>query len=193
MTLATTDDFQARLGRDLTDDETARAEALLADVSAAVKIRTTQTFELAETTVRLRIRRDGVRLPQSPVHGVTAVTDIDGNDISFEWDGLDRVALTNRTLAVDFADICTPVTVVDVTYEHGYEDVPEAIIGVVCSIALRAFGVAPTDAAYSQESIDGYSYTIGSAGAAGPFGVLPYEAEILDAYRKPPQTIPVTM
>jgi hypothetical protein len=183
MALATIPDLQARAGRDLTDDEAARADTLLADVSAAVQIRTGQKFLRAEYTIRTRLKRGYVTLPQRPVHTVDSVTDRFDNELAHTFDGIDRVYVTHRPVG------CPPIQVVDIVYDAGPDTVPDAIVGVVCSIALRSIGIDPLDTGMTSETIDGYTYMIGGAAASGPFGVLPDEAAILDAYTRRGQTI----
>lgn len=181
--LATPADVEARLERQLTSGELSQMDALLADVSSAVQIRTGQKFVRAEHQLRTRVKRGVVRLPQRPVHDVGSVTDRFGNDISFEWDGLDRVHV--RTVRTGRA----PLQVVDVTYDAGYDDPPPAIVGVVCAIALRSLGVDPTETSIRQEQIDGYQYTVGGTGSGRAYGVLPDEAEILRRFTRPYGTI----
>lgn len=180
MTLATVVDLQMRLGRDLTQGESARVEALLSDVSAAVAIEAGQKFERSEHQVRARVKRGMVRLSQRPVHDVVSVEDRFGTPVAFTWDGLDRVLINTMAFSG-----CPPVQVVDVVYDAGPDEVPPAIVGVVSSIVLRALGVDPTEGSVVQESIDGYAYTIGSAGGAGAFGVLPDEMRVLRSFRRP--------
>lgn len=180
MTLATDSDLEARLGRSLTSEEAERVDALLVDVSGSVQIHTGQRFERADYTFRSRVKRGFVRLPQRPVHSVDTVTDRFENDVEYEWDGMDRVYVT-RLCPTGLA----PLQIVDVTYDAGPDEVPEAIVGVVCNIALRTLGVDPTGTGISQESIDGYAYTIGSVGGAGAYGVLPAEAGVLASFRRP--------
>lgn len=185
MTLAGTEDLEARLGRTLTDDEAARAETVLADVSNSVVLYTGQKFTRDDYTLRARVRRSFVRLPQRPVHSVDTVTDRFANTVTFTWDGLDRVYVDcNR-------DGCAPIQVVDITYDAGPDEVPEVIVGVVCSIALRTLGMDPTEGAVTREAIDGYSYSIGSTGGAGAYGILRDEKRALDAFRRPVGSIRV--
>lgn len=187
MTLADVDDLEARLGRDLTAAETARAEAVLEDVSASIRLRTGQQFAQDDYEVRARVRRGMVRLSQRPVHSVASVTDRFGEPIEFEWDGLDRVHVTT---------ICrgrAPVQVVDITYNAGPDEVPTAIVGVTASVALRSLGVDPLEGGVVSESIDGYSYRLGSAGGAGSYGLLAEEEKILARWSRPFGTIQVAM
>ena len=185
MALATTDDLEQRLGRDLTDSELIRATALLDDVSASVCGYTGQSFAAATTTARFKIRNGIVRLSQRPVLAVTAVKDTNGNDAAYEWDTFDRLDV--RTQVFDswsMEPYRTALRYVDVTYEHGYGDVPPDILGLVCSITLRALGQDPTEGGVVSEQIDGYSYRLGSASGAGAYGLLPDERECLDRYKR---------
>ena len=178
MNLATADDIEDRLGRDLTSDELGRIEGILTDVSASVRLFTGQMFEVADFTMRVRVKRGFVRLSQRPVNSVDTVQDRWGNDVDFEWDGLDRVyvdcAFPGRA----------PVQVVDVTYNAGPESVPLAIVGIVCGIALRGLGRTPTDGAVVSEQVDGYAYRLDSASGAGSYGLLSDEYRTLNSFRR---------
>lgn len=185
MSLATDSDLEARLGRDLTDDEAARATAVLEDVSNSVILWTGQKFERDTYLLRTRVKRGYVRLPQRPVHDVDSVTDRFDNAIGFTFDGIDRVYVNC------FCSGRPPIQVVDIAYDAGPDEVPSPIVGVVCSIALRTLGVNPTEGAVTREAIDGYSYSIGSAGGAGSYGLLPDEYRILRPYRRVGGTIRV--
>lgn len=186
--LATADDVAVRIGRTFTVDEEARVTALLDDASAAVRAYTGQEFTLvADDVARIRARNGVVRLPQRPVVDVTATTDVDGNSVEFDWDAGDTVSIAGLSPIVrfDVEPFTTRTPWIDVTYSHGYATVPPDIVGVVCQIVGRAFG-RPADAtAVTQESIAGYSYSIGGAAAQGPFGLMSNEREVLDRYRRP--------
>ena len=45
--------------------------------------------------------------------------------------------------------------------------------------------ISKPEGALQSESIQSYSYTVGSAGAAGPLGLLPDEKATLDRHRQP--------
>lgn len=184
--LASSTDFETRLGRALDNSELDRVEALLADASAAIRHYTGQTFDYGVSTDRLWVRRSRVLLPQRPVLNVTAVVDKDGNSVEYEWHGagFDQLYLTPGL------DSCWPLTrpsvppVVDVTYYRGYQQMPPDVVSVCCSIALRTFGVAADSGGIQSESIEGYSYTLGTVAAAGTSGLLPEEKRALDVYRR---------
>lgn len=171
--LASVDDLESRLGRQLDPPEAQRAAALLDDASAAVRAYTGQQISAAETTQRLRVVNGEIRLPQRPVDEVTAIDDADGNPVAFSWWFGDRALL-----------IGPYPEWVDVTYTHGYVEVPAEIVGLVCNQVARSLGNAPDQTGYTQEQIGQYSYTIGPAAAAGPFGLLNDERAVLDRYRR---------
>lgn len=170
--LANEGDFEARLGRDILDLERARVQALLRDASARVRRLSGQIISRATTTHRFAPRQTangfGIVLSQWPVVSVEA-------DGDFTW-----YAGTN---------FLATYTALTVTYEHGYELVPDDIVGVVCQIAARAFGTKPDTSGVSSESLGAYSYSVGGAAAAGPFGMLNDERETILAYKLPTQPI----
>lgn len=184
--LATSVDFEDRLGRTLTTSELDRVDALLSDASATIVHYTGQQFTKSESTQRCWVRRQRVWLTQRPVLDVSAVSDKDSNAVDFEWHGpgFDQVYL----LATPYRSVwplnaCVP-PVVDVTYTHGYDSIPDDVVSVCCSIALRTFGVAADSGGIQSESIEGYSYTLGTTAAAGTSGLLPEEKRALDVYRR---------
>jgi hypothetical protein len=182
--LATIDDLEARLGSTVDED---RAQAVLDDVSATVRAYTGQNFTLEETTARLRARDGRVRLPQRPVTDVSAVTNVEGSTLVFSWDAGDSVNLAGfeDARAFEVVPFTTRTPWVDVTYTHGYETVPADVVAVVCQMAGRAYGRTPDTTGVTQESIAGYSYSVGAAAAAGPMGMLSDERRVLDLYRRP--------
>lgn len=172
--LATIDDLQTRLGRTLTGTDEDRAVALLLGASATVRSWTSQMFTAETTITRLRSRGVTVRLPQRPVTAINDVADTDGNSIGFTWYSGDTITLA-ATVSGGW---------VDIDYDHGYDEIPDDIITVVCQIAGRALGTPADEGGYSSETIGTYSYTVGVAAAAGSTGMLNDERAILDRYRR---------
>lgn len=184
-TLATRDDLENRYPGVVPEALYARFEFVLADASAAVRRRAGQDFNAAATTARFKIRNGIVRLAQRPVTAVTSVQDVNGNDVAYEWDGNDRLDVCCNPLnAWELEPYRNGLRHVDVTYGHGYTTIPDDIIGITCAAAFRALGQSPLDGSITQESIDGYMYQRGTIGAAGAFGFLPDELEILNLYRR---------
>lgn len=179
--LATLTQLKARLpSGTITDD--ARATQLLADVSAAFRRKTGQTFSQESTTERLKVRKNKIRLPQHPVTAVASVVDLNGTPIVFTRVinilHLDTVvpdwwAWEPRRTALGYADV---------TYTHGYATLPDDLVGLVCQVASRGYGTVATEAGVSQEQLGPYSYTIGSVAAAGVFGLFAAEEAWLDQF-----------
>lgn len=162
--LAELSDIATRLGRDLTDAETRRVPGLLADASALVRSRsvTGQEFTRRTSTVRRRIVQGHVVLPQRPVNAVTAVTHpITAEPVSrYRWNGLNIVYVFLWNPYTDFEMPWRPgFDVVDITNDHGYDEIPDDVVGVVANVVVRALGIKPADASLTGESIEGYSYS----------------------------------
>ena len=108
VSLATSADLEARLGRDLTDAEATRVDALLADASAMIRAYTGQTFALVEDDeVTLRGSGGTIRLPQRPVTAVASVVAIGGDGapdvtvIDWIWDGVDLVRVGEGSFVIN--------------------------------------------------------------------------------------------
>jgi hypothetical protein len=197
--LATADDVQARLGRALTDTELFRIDALIGDASEAVRDKSGQQFTPGTSTTTFRPAKGRIRLPQRPVTAVASVTDIYGNDLAAVRVGdTEYVQLNLSPLnAWEIEPYRCGLTEVVVTYDHGDTEVPEKIVGVVCSIVCRALGMDPANpgGTATQESIDGYAVTTGggvatsSVVAQGALGMLPSEIEICEKFKRPSSPI----
>lgn len=182
--LATDLDIEVRLGRSLSDVEAIRVVPLLQDASASIRNYTRQTIsEVTGDIIQVKVRAGRVRLPQRPVTAVTSVVSIAGDPVLYLWPFDDTVIVgTNTPDAFAWVPWLNGTPAVIVQYSHGWNPVPDDIVGVCCSIVLRALGRDPVDAGLQSEQIAGYSYTMGSAAAAGAFGMLQAERDILDAY-----------
>lgn len=189
------DDLERFLGRTLTGSEALRASDLIDQASATVRLYTRQTISQAETTDRITIDSGMGFLPQRPVTAIDSVQTIftPPVDVAYAWDG-DQIIWVpiGSIFAFDVEPFSQrrPVKV-DVTYTHGYEQIPADIKAVTLQIVSRALGRKPEDGGLVQEAIDGYSYQQGSTAAAGPVGLLDAEKAVLDAYRRHGATIPV--
>lgn len=183
--LAAVGDLEVRLGQTLSGADADRAEALLADASSAfISAAGGQQIIEETTTDRLRVRNRRVTLPQRPVTDVASVVDL--NDVAVTFDRRNEVLYLDLTSGLNWFEVeprRTGLVLVDVEYTHGYPQVPDDVIGVVCQMAARAFGVPASGAGVSQESLGAYSYTVGTAAASGGFGMLPDERRIADSYR----------
>jgi hypothetical protein len=176
--LASVADLQARMARDLTPREASvRAPALLRDASSRVRSYTGQTISReVSTDVLVPVTFGRLELPQGPVVTVSSVADTEGNDLAVLWPMSTDLRLVGLTGLVTYQ-------YVKVTYTHGWDPVPDDLVAVVCQIAGRALGVPMEQSGITQESIDAYSYGVGSAAASGGLGLLDGERQVLDGYR----------
>lgn len=169
--LATVDDVEARLGRVLTESESLRIQALLADASAAVRGWTGQTFTRGEQTATLWHKSccDEIRLTGKDIADLVAV-DEDDADVELEQVGPNRwTASWSGALTL--------------TYTAGWDPIPDDIVAVVAQVAGRALGVNLDASGITQESTGPFSVSYGSAGASGGLGFLAGERQILNRYR----------
>lgn len=178
--LATSDQLADRMTMTVDPD---RASAVLDDVSAAVRSYTGQQITAGSSTIRLRVHGNRVTLPQRPVTDVSTIEDIDGNAVTYRWDGLEIVHLTLPTISSFEFDYPVAIDVVDATYDHGYATSPDDIVAIVCNVAARCLATGAEMAGVTQESIAGYSVSYGAIGASGPVGFFRSELAVLDTYR----------
>lgn len=200
--LVTVEDIEARLGRELTEAEEARIDALLADASALVRAYTRQDFDFVEDDV-LITRPVGVelRLPKTPVTEVSSVVGLGGNAqqtvtlAGWQFDGIDIVDLTGTDGQVlnlpEWWHEGWGTNTYRVTYSHGYLTVPEDVLAVLCAMVLRVLLSPSLISGMVGENIGKYSYQLQqSTGAAGASVVLlPEHKAVLDAYRRTTSTI----
>jgi hypothetical protein len=189
--LATYADLVNRLGCVIDQN---RAEALLRDASAAVRRAAGGQIisRVLNDTALIRPCGTSLWLPQYPVLAVDSIVDSDATAVEFTWELGQDVAVFSTAHGHSFErDFLFPPSPLTVVYDHGYEPVPDDIIAVVCQVAGRAYGTNPQTTGLTQESLGAYSYSIGSAAASGPLGLLPGELAICRAYRRPGRPISV--
>ena len=180
--LATTEDLEARLGRELTPDEAARAPALLADASALMRAFTGQDFApVAGDVIILRPVGSMLRLPQRPVTAVTSVAAVgpDGSTIGalsgWTWDGRDKIDLTWAERAGSWpVNWREPLPdTYQVNYDHGETPIPPIVVATVCAMVLRTLLSPSMTAGMVAERIGAYNYQLQQgAGAAGASVVM---------------------
>lgn len=185
--LATVDDVLGRLSRDsLSADEIARVANLIDDASASVRAYTGRTFGTTTVTRRVRPRHGVVNLGRD----VTAVTSVTlasnpASAVGYTWDGADRLYVgAPWQFDVEPLRAGSAVTVTWERTDPVSESALDAIRAVVVQMVARAFGTNPETAGIQQESIAGYSYSLGSAAAAGGVGLLPDERRVLDVFAR---------
>lgn len=171
--LATITDLEARLGRTFASGaETTRATALLADASASVRAFTGQEITAGTTTVTTCPDRGRVWLWESPATSITSVVDDDDEDVEY-----------TARLSAGYLTVSSLITSVTVEYDHGFDEVPDDIVAVVCAMAGRAMGVTPEATAFTSEGAGPFTRSIGSAAASGALGMLSAEERLLSRYR----------
>lgn len=200
--LASPADLEARLGRDLTAQEAARAEALLNDASAVVRAYTRQTFDLAtDDEVVLRATGGRITLPGRPVQDVSRVEVIGGSEAlpdftlaDWLFDGIDTVRIGEGAAVINLPeawwdDDGYPGTY-RVTYTHGYAEVPGDVLAVVCGVVLR---VLTNPSGYRSETVGSYSvtYAVPATGEQLGTNLTRYEMKALDRYRRKSDTVKV--
>ena len=172
MALATISDVEARLGRSLTVGEIPKANAYLQDASALFIQRAVQKFEVGESTVRLFPKDGIVRLTQRPVIEIVTVKDIDGIEIDFTFDG-------HQSL-YDLGDLRG----VTVNYEHGSENIPQDVIGVVAGMVARTLSISPDAAAgVQQQAVGPFSQSYATWAVGAQVMLSPAEVKVADYYR----------
>ncbi len=172
MALATISDVEARLGRSLTVGEIPKANAYLQDASALFIQRAVQKFEVGESTVRLFPKDGVVRLTQRPVIEVVTVKDIDGVEIDFTFDG-------HQSL-YDLGDRRG----ITVNYEHGSENIPQDVIGVVAGMVARTLSISPDAAAgVQQQAVGPFSQSYATWAVGAQVMLSPAEVKVADYYR----------
>lgn len=192
--LATAEHLAARLGRSLTEAESARADALLADASALVRSYTGQDFGIhVDDTAILRGQGD-IRLPQRPVTEVKTVVAIGGDglpDITLAdwwWDGLDQIRIGPGNWVINLPEVWWdddgwPGTY-RVTYSHGYAETPPDVVAVICSMVLRTMTAPSMRGGVKSESIGSYSYQLETAGVGLTVSLTQPERDVLARYRR---------
>jgi hypothetical protein len=173
MALATIADVEDRLGRTLTQAEQSQANAWLDDASAIFIQRSVQKFEVGESRVRLFPRDGVVRLVQRPVIEVIEVTDIDGVQIEFTFDGHQSIYELGTF---------SPVIV---DYEHGSEDIPADVVAVVSGMVVRTLQI-PADAAagIQQQAVGPFSQSYASWAVGRQVLMSPSDIEVANYYRE---------
>lgn len=116
-------------------------------------------------------------LPQRPATAITAAVDAGGRTVA--------ATLAGQHVT---SPACGPITV---TYEHGYDPLPDGLIELVCAVASRLASVTSAMAAgVRTEQAGGESITIGADGWAGTTGLTrPELAALAEFYPTRPRTV----
>ena len=173
MALATIADVESRLGRELTAGEESQATAWLDDASAMFVQRAVQKFEESNSVVRLFPRDGIVRLVQRPVITVNSVTDIDGTEIDYTYDGHQSIYELGTY---------SPVIV---DYDHGSATIPQDVVAVVAGMVVRTL-LIPDDAAagVQQQTVGPFSQSYANWAVGRQILMSPSDIEVANYYRE---------
>lgn len=191
--LAELDDVEDRLGRDLEPDEQRRAQAMLDDASAVVRAYTRRDFTKATETIRLRPRGNKVVLPQRPVVSVDSVatvinfgpTEIVTPVPAWSFAGGNEVYFLDSTIIFNGPTLDADEDVnlwAEVTYTHGYDEVPFDIVVVVANLVVRNLSV-PNGGMVDLESVGPYTARYAAFTSGGPLSLSGPDRDILNRYR----------
>jgi hypothetical protein len=200
--LAEIGDVEDRLGRDLAPTEVRQAQAALNDASAVVRNYTRRSFTREQTTQRLRPVGGRVSLPQRPVVSIETVVVIGdvGQRITlpaWTWDGGNELWIYSDSgqiinLSESLADLFlyrTPI--VEVTYTHGFTEIPGDIVAVVAgkAAAILSLPASSGGGVVSAQAADTYSYQLAGFARSGPLSFSDADRQILNTYRRGGTTI----
>lgn len=195
--LATSSDVVARLGRPLNTIESARIDALLTDGSAFIRRYCRKDF-LYHIDDVLDIRAAGgtLKLPYRPVDSITSVVAKSGMigvpDITVTWyvfDQIDEITVPDPASAgiINLPEIWYDTgwysETFQVTYTHGFQEVPQEVISVLCT-AVIAILTSPTQAGgVIGETVGSYSYRLQRTGGGISAALRDADLTALDDFR----------
>lgn len=169
---ATPDDLAVRLGVELTGDEFFRADGLLTLASGLIQDEAKQKIERVTGDV-LSVRGtsdERIALPERPVIEITTVK-LDGAEISGwyqDGDELTRPTRLHRDAAFPSSLFGQPRQTLEITYTHGYDEIPGVVTTVCLEMVVRAW-VNP--GAVAQERVGDVSVYYANVGYQ-PTGLL---------------------
>lgn len=175
MSFASTDDLATLLGTSFTDGQLAQAQLALDIATAAIRSYTRQqiTTVTGDEIILDPENRKLILLPEIPVVDVSEV--IVGDDTLTIADDVFWYA-DGRLYRTSGGSWGTARQSVEVTYDHGYAEVPDSVRGVCLAKASRLLA---NPESLRQESIGSYSRTY----EGGSSGLTEDEEMILDEYR----------
>jgi hypothetical protein len=194
-TLAQIIDVEARIGRAVVDEERVQVQAQLEDASAVVRNYCRRDFTQTQSTDLFRAVGQAVKLTNRPVVSVEAISAIGLGGIrvalpTWFFDGLDRVWITGGpadyviNLPEELYDLGRDSALVEVTYTHGYVEIPSDIVAVVAGMVVRT-QILPGRGYLAAESVGDDSYRIAGdrQPASGPLALGAADRTVLNAYR----------
>lgn len=191
---ATHDELAARLGLTFSTADDTRADTLLGLASGIIQQKTKQTITYIAGDVYTRPGDydTRIRLPQRPVVNVSSVilngvTLVEGDNFYIEGDELVRLnwnaAIQDSTFGLPWAGWGFPWWTLQVTYDHGYQVIPEIAKTVCMEMVVRVW-VNPGNVA--REMVGNVS-TVYDNNRFSPAGLLmtdDEEADIKEFFRR---------
>jgi hypothetical protein len=173
-TLATVDDIVARLGRNLSQVEAARIDAMLKDGSAIIRRYARKDFIYAEQDKQVIIADVGVIvLTDRPVISVDAVVALSGipgiPDLPVTWyvfDGIDKITVLHPrqsgiiNLPYAWYTSAWYNESFLVTFSHGENVTPPEVLGLLCTAIISELSTPTMSATVQSETIGAYSYSM---------------------------------
>jgi len=136
--LATIEDVKGAFGGEMTDEQKARAEFVLAKLSAAFRRSAHQTFTVEQYTHRLKVDAGHVLPTRTPVVEVIKVFDDDGQPVPHALiRGVIRVTRTTEAF-------------VNVVYKAGLDKVPEDVKLQIADSARRVLSINAATSGVTQ-------------------------------------------
>jgi hypothetical protein len=150
--LATVADLEAYLGREFDDPTSAELAIDIASDIVRSYVGHSITKILNDTVILDGTGTSILLLPAAPVNGIDLV-EIDGDLLEttkYRWSKKGYILRTDGTTWPS-----TPGSI-EVIYNHGYDTVPDAVLGVVLALAGR---ITDGSSGIKQETIGSYSVT----------------------------------
>lgn len=204
--LATPDDIVARLGRNLSQVEAARVDAMLQDGSAIIRRSARNSFTyVSQHVVRVIADAGTIIVPNKPVISVDGLVAVSGHssvpDLTVTWyvfDGIDEILVPEPyvsgiiNLPEAWYDTSWSRQPFMLTETYGYTDTPPEVKGLLCSSIISELATPTMSATLQGESIGAYSYSMRRREVGGGIyaALLDFGMKgILEDYRKSQGTI----
>lgn len=184
--LASVDDVADLLALDSSGVDADQAAAVLAQASARFRAEAGCDFDETETTLILRVDGQRVTLPKRPVLEVDTVKAINADGTAgaalagWTFDGIHTLRVDDQSYVINAAAYAGET--VEVTWTHGYDEVPEDVRWTVAQMAARAIS-SPAPAGVAAENIGAYGYRTAAATVSGAAGMTDDERVVAHRYR----------
>lgn len=171
--LATQDDAES-FGYVLPSDT---AVAWLARASVRVRRAAGQSINSTQSTVRFAVDGGEILMPGPPITAVASVAAVNPDmtttalvqGVDWMWDGGEGLTLLHRCRTAD------------VVYTHGFIALPDELVELVCSVAVRLSNTpVGMEAGIRSVTIDDYSRTFAAEARVDASCLLPGEQDALN-------------